>query len=195
MSHVYSSFVSNSQTIRKRSVTDVLGFGPAFANDDGWASNNAMETDEGMGPPPEVNEFPLKACDGEPWGTHFHAWLGRSKKRYIFSVFPLKAQHPLGGLPEFSQAIALAVAYDQSGRRVCRSLFPFSWAGGFYAGSRQPVEAALNGGAREWHVHLLARSVSERRAILDDLLHITKHCAESVAVPESEDRRQSARCR
>lgn len=178
MRQIHSSFVLTGPAIRKQSALGI-SCNPVYANDDGWIEDRARQTNEAFCQRPVSNQSPLKASDGEAWGSHFHVWLGRSTKRYVCSVFPLKADEPLGGLPEFSQGIALAVAHDRRGGPICRSLFPFAWVSGVYSGKKQPVEAAIVGGAREWHIHLLAQSVSERRAVLDDLRFAPKHSINS----------------
>ncbi|MBV8564608.1 MAG: hypothetical protein JO273_04030 [Methylobacteriaceae bacterium] len=117
------------------------------------------------GPPTRLREAvsaPLACLAGGALTQRFHAWRGATGKRYVFSVFPLCPD-----LPEFEDAVMLAVGVATNGRRRI-----------LHADETGPVpQATMSGamlrarrsGACEVHFHLLARTASARRAILGDL--------------------------
>lgn len=110
----------------------------------------------------------LKSLAGSPLAARFHAWHGASGRRYVCSVYPLDPAAPDAGLPEFAQAVVIAVARTANGRRHLVSIGP--------SDSREDSRArecfvleALAAGAGEWHVHLLAGEATRRRAALADI--------------------------
>lgn len=121
---------------------------------------------------------PLESLAGGSLASRFHAWRGASGQRYICSVFPADPSAPDGGLPDFVDAIAIAVGCDRAGNRRCISLF-------LCDGALDPIErdafvaAGLAEGAVEWHFHLLALDVQKRRAAAQD---IEISCVEPSAV-------------
>jgi hypothetical protein len=117
----------------------------------------------------ERNNSPLRVSEGAPWADHFHVWRGQSRKRYICSVFQVSVHEELGGLPEFSGGICLSVRLDPSGDRMPVNMFEFAWEAGEFLGHEDMIEAALAGGAQEWHIHLLAVSTRDKRAVFEDL--------------------------
>jgi hypothetical protein len=118
---------------------------------------------------PGDNNSPLNVSGGAAWAEHFHVWRGQSKKRYICSVFPVLPQERLGGLPEFSNGICISAIFDGVKGRSRVNMFEFAWHDGVFLGDKRLVEAALAGGAREWHIHLLAVSARDKYALLEDL--------------------------
>ena len=118
------------------------------------------------GPPARVRGAvgaPLACLAGGALTRRFHAWRGASGTRYVFSVFPLSVD-----IPEFEDAVMLAVAMAAGGRRRI-----------VHVDETGPLpQVAVNGaamtrahrsGACEVHFHLLARTASARRVIVGDL--------------------------
>lgn len=112
---------------------------------------------------------PLDCLAGGALASRFRAWRGLSGRRYVCSVFPASCEGPLGGLPEFNAAVAIAVAADACGRRSRVSVFELCWRDGRFEGDPKCIRDALEAGASEWHVHLLAASPQARRAAINDL--------------------------
>lgn len=106
---------------------------------------------------------PLAALVGGALVDKFHAWRGRSGQRYMFSVFPIDAD-----MPDFDDAVVIATAVGSGAARQSLliadtgSLPELVLRGAAMARARQR-------GASELHVHLLARTQAERRAVLRDL--------------------------
>ncbi len=111
---------------------------------------------------------PLESLAGGSLASRFHAWRGASGRRYICSVFAADRADPDAGLPDFTDAIAMAVACDGEGRRRCVSLF-LSEATTDAAARRHFIAAAMAAGAIEWHIHLQAADAQQRRAIATDI--------------------------
>jgi hypothetical protein len=112
---------------------------------------------------------PLDCLAGRSLAARFHAWRGNSGTRYVCSVFPVESDDRLGGLPEFDDAVVLAVGLIAPGQPRRIDVFEVSWWRGQFAGDLRAVSTALQAGAREWHVHLLAESADARRAMINDL--------------------------
>ncbi len=97
---------------------------------------------------------PLRAARSCGLAARFHAWTGRSGRRYVVSV------HGRRSLPDFSDAVLLAVAVDETG-------------GLMLIGVRSSDEGLENwpalARADEVHVHLLARRADERERVVADL--------------------------
>lgn len=111
---------------------------------------------------------PLESLAGGSLASRFHAWRGASGRRYICSVFAADRADPEAGLPDFADAIAIAVARDGEGRRRCVSLF-LSEAMTDAGARRHLIAAAMAAGAVEWHIHLLAADAQQRRAVARDI--------------------------
>jgi hypothetical protein len=123
------------------------------------------------------NNHPLASLAGGDLEGRFHAWRGRSGRRYIFSVFPVDLQAADAGLPDFAEAIVIAVAEFGGTRRViaCLQCEPA-------ASARQAfVAAALAAGARQWHVHLLAVDPRQRGAAIADIAALCHPLAPALA--------------
>lgn len=103
---------------------------------------------------PQPTPLPLMVARHCGLATRFQAWRGRSGRRYVVSV------HALPGLPEFSEAVLLAVALDGNGGL---SLL------GVRTSEQGLSEWPALAEADEVHVHLLARSAAERDEAAADL--------------------------
>jgi hypothetical protein len=119
--------------------------------------------------PPRVADQPLDCLAGGALAARFHAWRGLSGRRYVCSVFPARRGASLGGLPEFDDAVVIAVDAKRSSERRRIAVFELRWRRGRFCGDLDRVKAALEAGVREWHVHLLAESAQARRAAIADL--------------------------
>ena len=111
---------------------------------------------------------PLQSLAGESLAAHFHAWRGASGRRYICSVFPADVDASDAGLPDFVDAIAMAVAREPGGGRRCLSLL-HNDATSDPAIRRAFVTEGLAKGAIEWHIHLLATEPWQRHAVATDI--------------------------
>jgi hypothetical protein len=114
-------------------------------------------------------EAPLGCLAGASLASRFHSWRGASGRRYICSVFPVRDDAELGGLPDFESAIALAVSRDGRGRRRRLAVLDLCWRDGRFAGDWQAAGDALGAGASEWHIHLLAEDGDARSAAIADI--------------------------
>jgi len=112
--------------------------------------------------PDETNGGSLAALAGMPISSRYCSWIGRSGRRYVFSVYRASE------CPAFHDAVLLAVVHDMTGRRWAVSardtgLFPES----VVAEVQRELEAF--GAGLELHLHLLTASRAERAAALADL--------------------------
>jgi hypothetical protein len=128
-------------------------------------------------------DAPLACLAGGALASRFHAWYGLSGRRYICSVFPVVEEAAAGGLPEFEAGIVIATAKDRRGQRRALAAFELSWDGESVKHKGQ-IDAALKAGASEWHVHLLAESLAQRRASLADLAGLALNSSEARASSE-----------
>lgn len=90
------------------------------------------------------------------------AWRGRSGRRYVVGIHDLEAD-----AAEIGEAVVLAVRRDREGLAELLDVAttgesPRDRLGGFVARMRSR-------GATEMHVHRLAESEAERRAVVEDL--------------------------
>jgi hypothetical protein len=112
-----------------------------------------------------VREERLRATAGLKGAINLSSWRGRSGRRYVVGVHPLSESEIL----ELANAVILAVRRD--GDDLAR-LIDVATVGERPRGrSRAGWVAAVRAqGATEMHVHRLAATDAERRAIIDDLL-------------------------
>ncbi len=124
-------------------------------------------------PPQGLGAAPLAGCRDQrgrrfaalsetPLASRFFGWQGLSGDNYVFSVYSPSA------CPAFCDAVLLAVARDDCGRRriligLDTGAFPEPVV------ARAARDLSLNAETLEFHVHLLARSSADRRAVLADL--------------------------
>ena len=109
-----------------------------------------------------VREEGLKAAAGVTRPLDLSSWRGRSGRRYVVGV------RPLSELPDITDAVVLGVRRGADGvARIVDALI----AGPSARGEPRAVWAAAIGakGATELHVHRLAETDAERRAITEDL--------------------------
>ena len=107
-------------------------------------------------------ERAFSGLSGDALATRFLSWEGLSGKGYVFTVYTA------ADCPAFCDAVVIAAGRDETGRRRVLDLFdtgPFpepalDRARGDLGRKREPLE---------FHVHLLSRSPTERRATLADL--------------------------
>lgn len=118
-------------------------------------------------------EEPLACLRDQAIAGRFHAWHGRSGRRYLATVYVIDHACPTAGLPDLGPAVLMAVS-RQGGLRTVTSVVAVErgseWA---------RAVARLHGGADEWHVHLLAPDRAARAAALADL-----HIVADFAMPE-----------
>jgi hypothetical protein len=117
---------------------------------------------------PRARNSALASLAGEALAERFHAWHGASGRRYVFTIFPVNSAAPDSGLPDFAEAVVIAVARKSDGSRRRVSLCQRERGANPYARESFILEA-LAGGACEWHVHLLAIEVAQRRAVIADI--------------------------
>ncbi len=84
----------------------------------------------------------------------FHAWRGRSGKRYVVSVYPADAA------PDYAEAVVIAVRRRGASRVILEAaaVEPGGAAGRF-----------SRAGADELHFHLMAQDAEARAAVAADL--------------------------
>jgi hypothetical protein len=112
--------------------------------------------------PDKTHGSSLAALAGMPISSRFCSWIGKSGRRYVFSIYPAS------DCPAFCDAVLLAAVHDMTGRRraiLARDTGAFP----------EPVVAEAQRGLRtfgpgaELHLHLLAASSEERAAAVADL--------------------------
>lgn len=89
--------------------------------------------------------------------SRFHGWRGISGRRYLTTVYPAAAA------PNFAGAVVILARVEPDGTRVA-----------MFVGRAPDVAAGLASlaaarGATEAHVHLIAETDAERRAVEGDL--------------------------
>jgi hypothetical protein len=92
---------------------------------------------------------PLSAATEIGLAERFHAWRGRSGRRYVVSVYPA------GSAPDYPDAVVLHVV-RRGGRRQIASLGLAS-------------RGAVPPGVDEIHLHLLAQDDGARAGVIADL--------------------------
>jgi hypothetical protein len=111
-------------------------------------------------------DAPLACLTGGASASRFHAWRGRSGRRYVCTVFPAAPWAPNRGLPDFTEGVAIAVGRDRDGGRRLLTAFDIGESPRRVA---MGVRIAETAGVVEWHLHLLASELTQRRAALADL--------------------------
>ena len=119
-------------------------------------------------PPALTAHAPLAGLAGTNLSRRFCYWRGASKRRYLFSVFPLESGKLEDPCPRFQQAVVLAVVNTPGREReiVCAG-DTGEHPDGFFDSGR--MQRAIAAGTNEIHVHLLTEDPDGRRAIVPDL--------------------------
>ncbi len=117
------------------------------------------------GPPTARSERPgrsLAALSHTAFSSRYASWKGLSGKSYVFTVYAS------ADCPAFCDAVVLAVARNGRGERRILSAFD---TGAFPEPVLARLQSDLAGRGKifEIHVHLLARALCDRRAVLTDL--------------------------
>jgi len=104
----------------------------------------------------------LDALDGEVLADRFRSWVGASGRRYIFSVFDP------ADCPAYCGAVLIAALVEANGER--RAIHCVD-TGEFPEPALSNVMRACSAAKQrfEFHLHLLAKTASERRSVLEDL--------------------------
>ena len=102
---------------------------------------------------------------GSP-GLRLSSWRGRSGRRYVVGIHGLGDSDLAERLAEM-EAVVLAVRRDAAG--TASLVAASAETTPREALARRFVHRAGEGGATEFHVHRLAETTAERRAILADL--------------------------
>ena len=104
----------------------------------------------------------LRALEDEGFSDRFRNWKGASGRAYIFSVFDAAL------CPAYCQAVVIAASVDRGRRRVALG---FADTGSFPEPKLAQLRRAHQADGRrlEFHVHLLAGTADERRALIRDL--------------------------
>lgn len=109
---------------------------------------------------------PVTALHGHSAGGAFRYWRGQSGRRYLHSV------HSLADWPGYCDANVIFARPRADGGREALWIGRISAAGSeMHRGGL--IDRMADAGASEIHVHLLAGSEAERRAIERDLKHAT----------------------
>ena len=119
-------------------------------------------------PRPAAANAPLASLAGGALASRFHAWRGRSGRRYICSVFAVLDMATETEFPNYSDAVIIAAAAEENGRRRMIAIGQ-SGSNGAWFGHSAFARMAISAGATEWHVHLLAASRAARHAVRCDL--------------------------
>lgn len=111
-----------------------------------------------------MREERLRATAGVRGSLNLSSWRGRSGQRYVIGVHPLNETEIL----DLTNAVILAVRRDGDG---AASLVDIATVGAQArsGGRTRWVTSMRARGATEMHVHRLAATEAERRAIIDDL--------------------------
>jgi hypothetical protein len=133
-----------------------------------WREKNAGLVVAPLMPAEEPGDTALASLAGGDLAERFHAWRGRSGRRYICSVFPVDVRDGEAGLPDFAEAVVIAVKMDAAGQRRVVGFCQCEYGAGPVA-RHAFVSAAVAVGAQQWHVHLLTADPQKRRAAIEDI--------------------------
>jgi hypothetical protein len=113
------------------------------------------------------NSEPLLTLAGNALATRYRCWRGASGRRYVFSVYSRQA------CPAYRHAVILVVSVQRDG---ARNILFVADTGSFpdVAVAKISAEWAKAGSQIEFHVHLLAASLAERRAAIADLSQVRR---------------------
>lgn len=125
-----------------------------------WRASTAPSAPQAVRPlPPSraIANAPLDALDGSGMESAFHAWTGRSGRRYVFTVAP----SPRIDDEALRDAVVVCARRGRDGRR-----HPV------FVGEAKAVPPDLRtaGPSMELHYHLLAVTAGARVSVIADLL-------------------------
>lgn len=104
----------------------------------------------------------LAALRGTNFTSRFASWRGRSGRSYVFSVYSA------ADCPAFSEAVLIVAARrPDGGRRLAASFDTGAFPEPVLV--RASAIASARAETLEFHLHLIARPLDERRAVLADL--------------------------
>jgi hypothetical protein len=111
-----------------------------------------------------VREERLKAAAGVSGAIHLSSWRGRSGRRYVVGIHPFSGTDGL----DVTEAVLIAVRRDADGTA---QVIDVAAAGSKPRDAKRTawIAHARERGAAELHVHRLAETDDERRAIVEDL--------------------------
>ena len=112
---------------------------------------------------PEVREEPLRATVGLPGSLNLSSWRGRSGHRYVVGISA--PDDP--SLGDVTEAVIMAVRRSREGSAHLVDLLVLGGSDDAARGQWLSALPAL--GVTEIHLHRLARSDAERRAVVADL--------------------------
>ena len=110
---------------------------------------------------------PLSALADDALGARFRSWRGATGRRYVFSVYSPQC------CPAYSHAVIIVAAVVAAGDRTALCIAD---TGSFpeIVLARAAAEWTGAGAEIEFHIHLLANSPAERRALIADLSHVRR---------------------
>lgn len=107
---------------------------------------------------------PLSALAGEALGARFRSWRGASGRRYVFSIYSPQS------CPAYSHVVIIVAAVEADGERKALFIADSGWFPDIVF-ARAAAKWKSAGAEIEFHIHLLATSPAERRALIADLSH------------------------
>jgi hypothetical protein len=146
-----------------------------------WRDKNAGLVAAPRAKADDASNTTLASLAGGELAERFHAWRGRSGRRYICSVFPVDRRAGDAGLPGFAAAVVIAVRTDAAGNYHVVGFCQCEHGANSVA-RHAFVTAAVAAGAQQWHVHLLTADPQKRRAAIEDIEALCRP-AEHALVP------------
>jgi len=101
--------------------------------------------------PNPVRTLPLRSLEASSLAPGFQAWFGRDGRRMICSVYPVQPQARFKGLPDFRDALVIAVRREGEDLKAVAFL---SIEPEMSTDALAPLIAESAEDAQEWHVHL-----------------------------------------
>jgi len=111
---------------------------------------------------------PLSALAGDALGARFRSWRGASGRRYVFSIYSPHC------CPAYSHAVIILAAVDAAGDRTAAFIADTGCFPEIVL-ARAAANWTRGGAEIECHLHLLANSPAERRALIADLSHALRN--------------------
>ena len=111
-----------------------------------------------------MREERLRTTAGTRRAVELSSWRGRSGRRYVVGIHPLSESD----IHELTNAVIIAVRRDGDGSAALVDIATVG-AQPRSGGRARWIASVRARGASEMHVHRLAATEAERRAIIDDL--------------------------